>query len=370
MSPESAGVAPRVAFGSLADDYREKRDGHRRRHRAACSDGAGSSSAKRSRASRRASRGSWVWATSSAAPTARRPSRWLSRRPEPAPRTRSSSPANTCVPTLAGVRLSGARPRLADVDPGTLTLDARECGSRPHAGHAGFCSPVHLYGGVADLEGLQALARERGPDPRRRLRAEPWSRPRRAPDRRLRPRGRVFVLPVQEPGRLRRRGRRRDERRRDRRDASGSCASTAGTAATTPSAKGWNSRLDELQAAILTAKLPWLERDNARRREIADRYDVGVRAACRCAFWRCGTERCPHAICIPSFRLAATPCASTSPRAGIETGLHYPVSAPSAAGLRLPRPPEGGLPGLRGRLRDGALASDVSDALRFARSRP
>lgn len=36
--------------------------------------------------------------------------------------------------------------------------------------------------------------------------------------------------------------------------------------------KGQNSRLDELQAAFLSAKLPHLDRMNAARREIADRY--------------------------------------------------------------------------------------------------
>jgi dTDP-4-amino-4,6-dideoxygalactose transaminase len=35
---------------------------------------------------------------------------------------------------------------------------------------------------------------------------------------------------------------------------------------------GWNSRLDELQAAVLRMKLPTLDSDNARRREIAVRY--------------------------------------------------------------------------------------------------
>ncbi len=40
---------------------------------------------------------------------------------------------------------------------------------------------------------------------------------------------------------------------------------------------GFNSRLDELQAAILDAKLPGLDRSNERRREIASRYHAGLK---------------------------------------------------------------------------------------------
>lgn len=36
--------------------------------------------------------------------------------------------------------------------------------------------------------------------------------------------------------------------------------------------KGFNNRLDEIQAAMLSIKLPFLDKDNARRREIANRY--------------------------------------------------------------------------------------------------
>jgi dTDP-4-amino-4,6-dideoxygalactose transaminase len=241
---------------------------------------------------------------------------------EAAPGDEVVLPANTCVATLAAVRLAGAQPRLADVEPVTLTLDAPNA-ERAISPATRFLLPVHLYGGVADLPGLSALAERKGltlvEDCAQSHGATLGGRQSGAfglagafsfyPSKNLGAYGDGGAVATGDAalaGRLRQLRQygwsRRDHSERE----------------------GWNSRLDELQAAILSAKLPSLERENARRREIADAYDAAFRdLPLRLTAARSRSVPARHLYPVLSEdreRLRGHLAAR-----GIETGIHYPV---------------------------------------------
>ena len=86
---------------------------------------------------------------------------------------------------------------------------------------------------------------------------------------------------------------------------------------------GRNSRLDEMQAALLNVKLGWLDRQNDARRAVARRYFVGIRNT-HIATGHRDTEsdvvhlyvvRTPHRAQLARYLLDE----------GIQTDVHYPV---------------------------------------------
>lgn len=88
--------------------------------------------------------------------------------------------------------------------------------------------------------------------------------------------------------------------------------------------KGNNSRLDELQAAFLAAKLPHLERMNVERRRVAAKFTEGIKNP---------KVVTPYVLqeCVPVWHIYGIRCAEREAlekhlnRKGIGTNKHYPI---------------------------------------------
>jgi dTDP-4-amino-4,6-dideoxygalactose transaminase len=186
--------------------------------------------------------------------------------------------SHTAVATAAAVLACGATPVLVDVEDAYYTLDPAklEAAITPRTK---AIVPVHLYGQAADMDAILALARARG------LRviedcAQCTGGRHGVGDgaRRLGSLGDIACFSFYPTKNLGAIG-----------DGGMVVTSDADLAARVRRLRqyGWddtrkthelgrNSRLDPMQAAILSVKLPHLDADNARRAAIAARYDRGL----------------------------------------------------------------------------------------------
>jgi dTDP-4-amino-4,6-dideoxygalactose transaminase len=259
------------------------------------------------------------------------------------PGDRVATVSHTAVATVAAIESLGAAPVLVDIDPQRYTMDTASLERALAAQPVRAVVAVHLYGQAADLHGIARLARDAGA-----VLVEDCAQAHGATldGRRLGSLGdaAAFSLyPTKNLGAL-----------------------GDGGIVTTPDAAvaeriralrqyGWreryvsdiagtNSRLDELQAAMLRVKLRCLDADNARRAAVAGRYDralAGTALAAPARIDGCGhvfhqyVVRCPDRAAVQA-RLKA---------AGIGTNIHYPVPIhrQPAYAARVPLAP-GGLP--------------------------
>jgi len=90
------------------------------------------------------------------------------------------------------------------------------------------------------------------------------------------------------------------------------------------SVQGMNSRLDELQAAILRTKLPYLLRDNEFRREIAKRYCAAIDGVCIVPPAQVeGTLHAMHLFVVECDKREAL--TNFLKEQGVGTAIHYPL---------------------------------------------
>lgn len=101
---------------------------------------------------------------------------------------------------------------------------------------------------------------------------------------------------------------------------------------------GRNSRLDELQAALLRVKLPLLDDDNQRRREIVRRYDAAIHNA---HLWpllgRGGGDDVGHLYVVRCARRDALRAHLAA--LGIDSDVHYPLPDHRQPAWRSAKPP-------------------------------
>lgn len=106
--------------------------------------------------------------------------------------------------------------------------------------------------------------------------------------------------------------------------------------------RGVNSRLEDIQAAVLSVKLRYLDDDNGRRRAIARRYDAAISNNLVAVPRYPGPELSDVHHIYPVLCDRRDELARYLEAHGVHTNIHYPVPAhhqecmPSLAGLTLP----------------------------------
>ena len=233
-------------------------------------------------------------------------------------------PANTFVASAEAVVLAGATPVFADVSPDTLLLTATQLEDAITARTAAVIV-VHLYGQIPDMDALSRSASRAGIvviEDAAQAHGASW---------RGRPAGSIgragcfSFYPSKNLGAFGDAGAvvtadaRLAERIRSLRDHGRSRRSRYDHEFI-----GVNSRLDGLQAAVLNAKLPWLDAWTEARRLIAARYRAALNGgAGRLVAEEPGSRGAYH------LAVARVPDRSAVRRhfaeAGIETQIHYPI---------------------------------------------
>lgn len=236
--------------------------------------------------------------------------------------------SHTAVATVAAIEMVGATPVLIDIDPAQYTMDPEELAevlAHPPAGLPPIAAiiVVHLYGQPADLPAILALGRRYGIPV-----IEDCSQAHGATldGRKVGTFSEVSCFSLYPTKNLGALG-----------DAGVIATGDAALAETLAALRqyGWkthylsdavgvNSRLDELQAAILRVKLTRLDAHNARRQAIAARYDAAVAAAgLTPPARRAGGSHVFHQYVLRVDERAALQARLRA--LGVATGIHYPV---------------------------------------------
>lgn len=233
--------------------------------------------------------------------------------------------SHTAVATVAAVELAGATPVLVDIDPASFTLDpakledaVKNCKTdKPRAVIA-----VHLYGQPCDIPAIADICKRH-----KLLLIEDCAQAHGAtldgwrvgsfgdiatysfyPTKNLGAFGDGGAVATNDTALAERAGALRQYGWKER---------------YLSDLKGMNTRLDEIQAAMLAVRLTRLDAEVARRRAVAARYDAALGGLIATPKTRAGAHHAYHLYVVRSPRRDGL--ATALKDAGIGTGIHYPV---------------------------------------------
>jgi dTDP-4-amino-4,6-dideoxygalactose transaminase len=234
-----------------------------------------------------------------------------------------TSPLSAAYTALA-ILMAGAVPVFADIDEQRLTLDPAAV-ERAITPRTAALMPVHLYGQAADMPSLRALAAKHGLGMVEDCCQAHLATCNGTPVGTFGAAGAFSFYPTKNLGALGDGG-----------------AIVTGDAALAARMKrirnggqtdryhhteiGINSRLDEMQAAILRARLPWLRARTERRRQLAARYRSALVGAPVDVPLEMDRGHVYHLFPVRTMKRALLQTHLRS--AGIETLVHYPVPIP------------------------------------------
>ncbi len=231
--------------------------------------------------------------------------------------------AHTAVPTISAISMTGATPVFVDIDSASYVMDVTELESKITE-DTKVIIPVHLYGQIVDMDAILKVAAAHKLKVIEDVAQATGATYRGAKVGTLGDFGAFSFYPSKNLGAFGDGGA-VSTRARENFDRLVMLRNYGQSKRYHHDVVGINSRMDEIQAAILSAQIPFVDEWNDRRREIAKRYTEGLKNivltpaenAASTHVYHLYVIQTPHRDDLQNYLLDR----------GIQTLIHYPIPA-------------------------------------------